>query len=362
MRVLLITNDYPPRPGGIQQYLANLVAHSRFEFRVLAPACEGAPAEPGVARDGRRFMWPTRRIRRWVEDNVDDFAPAAVLFGAPHPLAALGPGLTARRGVPYAVMAHGGEVTLPAALPGARQVLRRILRGAALVLTVSEFTARRVRKIADVDAQVLGAGVDLEVFRPDAPPPPAGEGEEITLGCVSRFVPRKGHRRVIKAAERLAAAGRPVRVLLAGEGRLESRLRRQARRAAVPVRVETDVSWEQLPALYRQCDIFAMPCRSRWLGLEAEGLGIVYLEAAACGCPVIAGTSGGAPETVVPGVTGLVASSPRRLAEAIEIIADRREQMGQAARHRAEQHYSWEQTAHRLDTALEKVVTPQTGS
>ena len=360
MRVLLVTNDYPPRPGGIQQYLANLVAHSRAEFRVLAPAGEGTAPEPGVVRDGRRFMWPTRRIRRWVEEHVRDFAPAVVLFGAPHPLAALGPGLTARRGIPYAVIAHGGEITLPAALPGARQALRRILRGAALVLTVSEFTARRVRKIADVDAEVLGAGVDLEAFRPEEPEQsgsPAVKEAPLTLGCISRFVPRKGHRRVIRAAERLAAAGRPVQVLLAGEGRLESRLRRQAKRAAVPVRVETGVSWKQLPALYRQCDIFAMPSRSRWLGLETEGLGIVYLEAAACGRPVIAGTSGGSPETVVPGVTGLVASSPRRLAEAVEIIAAQREKIGQAARRRAEERYSWQQTAHRLDTALKKIVT-----
>lgn len=360
MRVLLVTNDYPPRPGGIQQYLANLVAHSRFEFRVLAPAGEGTAPDPGVVRDGRRFMWPTRRIRRWLEEHVRDFVPSVVVFGAPHPLAVLGPGLTARRGIPYAVIAHGGEVTLPAALPGARQALRRILRGAALVLTVSEFTARRVRKIADVDAKVLGAGVDLEIFQPEGKPP-AREADPLTLGCVSRFVPRKGHRRVIQAAERLAATGRPVQVLLAGEGRLESRLRRRAKRATVPVQVESGVSWEQLPALYRQCDIFAMPSRSRWLGLETEGLGIVYLEAAACGRPVIAGTSGGAPETVVPGVTGLVASTPRRLAEAVEIIAPQRQEMAQAARRLAEERYSWKQTAHRLDTALNQITTPQNG-
>ena len=357
MRVLLVTNDYPPRPGGIQQYLANLVAHSRFEFRVLAPAAEGSESEPGVVRNGRRFMWPTRRIRRWVDDNIEDFAPSVVLFGAPHPLAWLGPDLTARRGIPYVVIAHGGEVTLPAALPGARQALRRILRGAALVLTVSEFTARRVRKIADADAEVLGAGVDLEMFQPREDKPPTRESDPLTLGCISRLVPRKGHRRVIRAAERLAATGRPVQVLLAGEGRLESRLRRRAQRSTVPVRVETGVGWEQLPALYRQCDIFAMPSRSRWLGLETEGLGIVYLEAAACGRPVIAGTSGGAPETVVPGVTGLVASSPRHIAEAVKIIAAHQEKIGQAARRRAEEHYSWQKTAHRLDTALKKIAT-----
>ena len=356
MRVLLITNDYPPRPGGIQQYLANLVAHSRAEFRVLAPACPQAPAAPGVVRGGRRFMWPTRSVRCWAEGHVEEFAPDAVLFGAPHPLAWLGPGLTERFGAPYAVMAHGGEVTLPAALPGARQVLRRIFGGAATVFTVSEFTARRVRKLAGKSVEALGAGVDLEAFHPGAE---TGEGEgkgSLTLGCISRFVPRKGHLRVIRAAERLKSTGRPVEVLLAGEGRLESRIRRRAGRSAAEVRVVSGAPWEELPDLYRQCDIFVMPSRTRWLGLEAEGLGIVYLEAAACGKPVVAGTSGGAPETVVPGVTGLVASSAARIAEAVEIIAPRRGEMGRAARRRAEQRFSWEDVARRLDAGLEKAI------
>ena len=358
MRVLLVTNDYPPRPGGIQQYLANLVAHSRAEFRVLAPAHPQAPAVPGVVRGGRSFMWPTRSVRRWAERHVEEFAPDAVLFGAPHPLAWLGSGLADRFGIPYAVMAHGGEVTLPAALPGTRQILKRIFGGAAAVFTVSEFTARRVRKLAGDNVEgpavhVLGAGVDLDAFHPGAE---TGEGKGIlTLGCISRFVPRKGHLRVIEAAERLAAAGRPVEALLVGEGRLEARIRRRAERSTAPVRVVSGASWEELPELYRQCDIFVMPSRTRWLGLEAEGLGIVYLEAAACGRPVVAGTSGGAPETVVPGVTGLVASSAARIAEAVEIIAERRGEMGRAARRRAEQKFSWEDVARRLDAGLEAI-------
>lgn len=365
MRVLLITNDYPPRPGGIQQYLANLAAYSRAEFRVLAPAHPQAPAAPGVVRGGRRFMWPTRSVRRWAEGHVEEFAPDAVLFGAPHPLAWLGPGLSGRFGIPYAVMAHGGEVTLPAALPGTRQALRRIFREAATVFTVSEFTARRVRKLAGNNGagpavETLGAGVDLEAFHPGRE---TGEEKEIlTLGCISRFVPRKGHLRVIEAAERLTAAGRPVEVLLAGEGRLESRIRRRADRSTAPVRVVAGASWAELPELYRQCDIFVMPSRTRWLGLEAEGLGIVYLEAAACGRPVVAGTSGGSPETVVPGVTGLVASSAAHIAEAVEIIAERRGEMGRAARRRAERRFSWEDVARRLDAGLEKAIGGREGS
>ena len=176
------------------------------------------------------------------------------------------------------------------------------------------------------------------------------------IGCISRLVPRKGHLRVLAAAEQLDATGTPVSVLLAGQGRLEGRIRRRASRSTVPVEVVTDAAWEQLPDLYRSCDVFVMPVRSRRLGLEIEGLGIVYLEASATGIPVIAGTSGGAPETVVPGVTGFVAASTDHIVEAVGLALERRSEMGSAARSHAQQHYSWEAVAGRLDDALRRLA------
>ncbi len=353
MRVLLITNDYPPRPGGIQQYLSNLVGHSSARIRVLAPAHPDAPNEPHVVRSGWGFMWPTRRVRDWIAGQVEESEPDVLLFGAPHPLAQLGPRLSRTFGLPYVVMAHGAEVTLPGAVPGLRHLLGRTFRRAARVLTVSRYTARRVERMGATRTTVLGAGVDLDTFRPRASAPAR---DRPVIGCISRLVPRKGHLRVLVAAERLSAAGTPVSVLLVGQGRLEGRIRNRAARASVPVEVVTDATWEELPDLYRSCDVFVMPARSRWLGLEIEGLGIVYLEASATGLPVVAGTSGGAPETVVPGVTGYVAATIGRIVEAVGLALQQRPEMGAAARAHAERHFSWEAVAGRLDSALREVV------
>ena len=357
MRALLVTNDYPPKVGGIQQYLSNLVGHSTASFRVLAPYHPGAPSDPDIVRGRASYMLPTPRTYRRLERHVRDFEPDVVVFGAPHPLAQLGPRLSKAYGIPYVVVAHGAEVTLPGVVPLVRQVIVRTFRQAALVFTVSGFTARRVAALGAANTAVLGAGVDLAAFRPgERQEAGRGKGEPLVLGCISRFVPRKGHLRVVAAAEQLRAGGTTVEVLLVGRGRLEARIRRRAARATIPVRVESDIPWEDLPGLYRSCDVFVMPARSRRLGLEVEGLGIVYLEASATGIPVVAGTSGGAPETVVPGVTGYVAASVGDIVEAVRLIVDRRDEMGEAARARAVDHYSWEAAAGRFDAGLDRVV------
>lgn len=351
MRVLLVTNDFPPKPGGIQQYLGNLVERFQGEVRVLAPAHPGAPEVEEVVRGNRTFLWPTRATRRWIGAQVADFGPDVVVFGAPHPLAQLGPSLRRISGIPYGVMTHGAEVTVPAILPGLRQILAATFRRADLLFAVSRSTAARVSALSGRPAVVLGAGVDLEAFRPAA----RNDGK-VVIGCVSRFIPRKGHTRVIAAAERLAATGVDTEVLIVGKGRLERRIRRRAARAAVPVRIEVDVPWARLPDLYREMDVFAMPARSRWGGLEVEGLGIVYLEAAATGIPVLAGSSGGAPETVLPGITGFVATSVAEIAEGISLVLLRRREMGLAAREMAERNFSWEAVLERFYEGLQQVV------
>ena len=355
MRALLVTNDYPPKAGGIQQYLSNLVGYSGLVLRVLAAKDPAARPEPHVVRGRAPYLLPTPGTYGWLAEHIGGFGPEVIVFGAPHPLAQLGPRLAREFGIPYVVIAHGAEVTVPGAIPGLRQVLGWTFRHASLLLTVSAFTSRKVAGLGAVRTSVLGAGVDLATFRPrDGPAGP--RNSRLVVGCISRFVPRKGHLRVLAAAERLDAAGTPVEVVLAGRGRLEARIRRRAARANVPVRVESNVPWEELPGLFRSCDVFVMPARSRWLGLEAEGLGIVYLEASASGLPVVAGTSGGAPETVIPGSTGYVATSVAEIVDAVRLIAERRLEMGAAARARAVDQYSWEAVAARFDAALVRVV------
>lgn len=358
LRVLLVTNDYPPRPGGIQQYFAGLVGALDAEVRVLAPRHPGAAAEQGVVRGHRRFLWPTPRTRRWVAAQVADFRPDVVLFAAPHPLAHLGPRLRRDTGVPYAVMCHGAEITVPAAFPITRQFVRWPLVRADGLVAVSAFTAGRVRRLTGRDAVVVGAGVD-PAFSPAGEPP-----ARPVVGCVSRFVPRKGQRRVLDAVARLRSEGRDVSVLLVGAGRDEGRLRRRAARLGVPTTFAVAVPFADLPARYREMTVFAMPCRSRWFGLEAEGLGIVFLEAAASGLPVVAGDSGGAPETVLPGVTGFVVDTDRSLRDAIALLLDDphlARTMGAAGRDRVAAAATWKTVAARFHAALVAVATGPSG-
>ncbi len=348
IRLAVITNDYPPRPGGIQQYLANLVAAHPGEVLVLGPADGPAADEERVRRHRRRFMLPTPAVLDWATSQLEDFRPDALLFGAPHPLPALAPELRQRLGIPVGVLAHGAEVTVPMAVPGARQVLARWLRAVDVRFAVSRYTAAKVESLTGRPVTFVGAGVDTELFRPATAGARPGP---LVVGCVSRFVPRKGQHRLIAAAAELRRRGTDLELLLVGKGRKEGALRAQATREEVPVRFVVDAPWSELPGLYAGIDIFCMPCRSRWGGLEIEGLGLVYLEAAAAGIPVLAGTSGGSPETVVPAETGYVVSSEADIVEAVAMLAadpQRRARLGAAGRRRVEEEATWEAVARRL--------------
>jgi phosphatidylinositol alpha-1,6-mannosyltransferase len=371
MRLLLVTNDFPPKPGGIQQTLVNLIDRWADPVRVLAPRHPAAERDPRVVRHERTFLWPTPQMRQWVEEQVADFQPEVILFGAPHPLAVLGPGLRKRTGRPYVVMTHGAEVTIHAAIPGLRQALAWSLGSAGTVFAVSQFTADRVARLSGRRVEVLGAGVDIESFHPQVQQ--AAEKESFggaahphnnpgtfTLGCVSRFVPRKGHSRVLRAAAELRARGHRVDVLIVGWGRLEPRVRGLATRLGVPTRFEIGVPSERLPALYREMDAFVMPAHSRWFGMEIEGLGLVYLEAAATGLPVVAGSSGGAPETIDPGRTGFVADSAAGIVEVVEMwLADptTAQAMGGLGRKRVEDSFTWDAVMERFHKGIWAATT-----
>jgi phosphatidylinositol alpha-1,6-mannosyltransferase len=367
VRLAVVTNDYPPKPGGIQQYLGSLVGAWPHDVRVLAPedgpADETARGESVVRRGPSRFLWPTPGVRRWVESEIAQFGPDVVLFGAPYPLAQLVKPVAARFGVPVGVLGHGAEVVIPAATPIVRSFLRSTLRAADVRFAVSRFTQRRLTAFTDRPVHYIGAGVDLETFRPRSRQ--GTNGSELpTLGCVSRFVPRKGQDRVLRAAAELGERGMPVRVVLVGKGRLERTLRRLADRLGVDTVFAVDVPWSELPARYASMDVFCMPCRSRWGGLEVEGLGLVFLEAAACGIPVLAGDSGGSPETVIPGRTGYVVHSVDDIVEGIErMLSDptRAAGMGRLGRERVEREFTWSKVAERLEAGFQSVAAAGSG-
>ena len=367
MRLALVTNDYPPKPGGIQQYLGNLMDAWDGPVRILAPHDEPAISTVRGEQPVRRFrpnfgppanfLWPTKSVVRWVIAELSEFAPDAVLIGAPHPLTGLIPRIRDSLSVPVGVLAHGAEVTIPASIPGVRQAFGALLARADVRFAVSRFTATNVERLSGKRCRFVGAGVDLAAFAPTT----RQRGERLVIGSVSRFVPRKNQAWVIEAANRLVASGISCEVVLVGKGRLEPQLRKAAAEANAPVRLEVDVPWERLPELYRSFDIFCMPCRSRWGGLEVEGLGLVFLEAAASGLPVLAGDSGGAAETVIPAKTGFVVRNVDDIVEAVEMVVSDTAlmaHMGVAGRHFVESEFSWKRTAERFVEGFEAAQIP----
>lgn len=280
------------------------------------------------------------------------------------PLGRIGPRLDR----PYGVVLHGAEVTIPGRLPGLRGELARVLRGAQLVVAAGGYPAREAERAARgaLPTVVVPPGVDVGRFRPIDPRRRAdarrrfGVADEATLVVsVSRLVPRKGMDVLVRAATALRPAHPALQVLIGGDGRSARAIGRLITRTGAPARLLGRVSDDDLVALLGAADVFAMLCRNRWAGLEQEGFGIVYLEAAACGVPQIAGRSGGSHEAVVDGVTGYVVDDPTSVdaaACAIGRLLDdqsRREEMGRAARSRAAEQFTYDALAVQLGKALD---------
>ena len=361
MTSLLATNDFPPKVGGIQSYLyelwRRLPSTETTVFTTPHPGSEKWDARQPfrIERARERFLFPTRSVRRRI-DALARTVDADVVFLDPMlPLGLVGPRLSA---APYVVVAHGAEISVYGRLPASGALAARVLRGAAGVVAAGTFAARETERVARraLPMLVVPPGVDIERFRPiaaDARPAARArlglDPEAPLVVGVSRLVPRKGFDVLIDAVAGLDG----VHLVLAGSGRDAARLARRARRLGPRVRLLGRVDDADLPRLYACADVFAMPCRERWGGLEAEGFGIVFLEAAACGVPVVAGRGGGAAEAVVDGETGSVVD-PRSVAEvgaAIERMlgdAELRARLGAAARSRAENDFSYDALVARL--------------
>lgn len=364
-RTLLVTNDFPPKVGGIQRTLGSLsTALPADRLTVVAPTWRGAAGFDEAApfelvRERSRFIWPTSGFAERVEELISSSGSEVVLFGDAFPLALLGPRL-ASRGTPYVVAAHGFDYWL-STVPVAHTVMRRMTsRAARVAVMCSEFIARRVRTAVprDVPVSVLYPGADLERFRPDLPTEDLrarhGLGDRPLVVCVSRLVPRKGQDVLIRSMRAVQRRVPEAALLIVGAGPHEGRLRRLAERA--PTRSVTfvgEVPEEDLPRYYALGEVFAMPCRTRVGGLEVEGWGNVFIEAAACGRPVVVGDSGGAPETVVHGETGLLVDGRDVGGVADSLIALLEDpayarRLGKAGRARVEREHTWPLAADRL--------------
>jgi phosphatidylinositol alpha-1,6-mannosyltransferase len=369
MRHVLVTNDFPPKIGGIQSYLWEL-------WRRLPPDRFAVLTSPhrGAAEWDREQPFPVERVRepvllphppmvQRVRRAVADHDADLVVIDPAVPLGLIGPSL----GLSYDVVLHGAEVTVPGRIPAARQALAHVLRKARHVIAAGGYPAAEAERAAGERLQttIVPPGVDVDRFCPlDADARRAARQrfglpvDAPVVVSVSRLVPRKGFDTLIRAATSVRRDHPDVVVAIAGGGRDGRRLRRLAEQLRAPVRFLGRVPDADLPQLYGCGDVFAMLCRNRWGGLEQEGFGIVFVEAAAAGVPQVAGDSGGAAEAVVDGETGYVVDEPAdpdAAADAIRRLLDddaRRAAMATASRVRAEAVFSYDVLAARLGAAL----------
>ena len=370
-RTLLITNDFPPRPGGIQQFVHNLairqppgsivVYTSRWKGWESFDAQQPFP----VIREETSVLLPTPAVARRAAEIARDYGCDAVWFGAAAPLGLLAAGLRRRAGIQRAVaLTHGHEVGW-AALPVARAMLRRIARGVDVVTYLGEYTrVRLARAIGDLTTlERLPPGVDTNLFRPTVDGSAVrrryGLRDRPVIVCVSRLVRRKGQDSLIRALPRIRQRVRDAALLIVGGGPYRSTLEVIAREEGVAdhVVITGSVPWSDLPSYYAAGDVFAMPCRTRRGGLDVEGLGIVYLEASATGLPVVAGDSGGAPDAVLDGETGFVVPGRDRdaLVDRLTLLltdSALAKRLGAAGREWVETEWRWETQAERLAALL----------
>jgi phosphatidylinositol alpha-1,6-mannosyltransferase len=366
---LLVTNDFPPKHGGIQSYLWELWRRlPADEVTVLTTPHPGASEwdreQPfRVVRSSSRVLLPTPAVAAEVRSLAAEVGAELVVLDPALPLGLIGPSL----GLPYGIVLHGAEVTAPGRVAGFRSVLRRVLLGAEVVVAAGGYPADEGELAArrGLPVTVVPPGVDSDRFRPlDAAEKERARrrfglpvDQPLVLG-VSRLVPRKGMDVLVRAAAQLRSTHPEVVVAIGGDGRDRTRLERLATELAAPVRFLGRVPEDDLPTLYGSADVFAMLCRNRWLGLEQEGFGIVFLEAAASGVPQVAGRSGGAHEAVEHGSSGLVVD-PTDVGQVVAALArllddpDERAAMAAAGRERARTQFGYDHLAAELHTALQ---------
>ena len=369
--VFVVTNDFPPRIGGINDYVDQLFRRfppgsvTIFASTFAGAASFDATYPQEVVRLPTEMMLPTPGVRRELHALLRARRPDVVLFGALWPLGHMGPAVHRKLGIPYGGFSHGLELT-GALLPG---VLRHVGGRAALLTAVSDWARRKLEPAFGWRGRMrlLPSGIDVGHFHAAvsdaAPRARYALGDAPVVACVSRLVARKGQDMLIRALPAVSREVPGVKLLIVGGGPYEGRLRALAREAKVEERVVFTgaVPYAELPALFRAGDVFAMPCRSRMGGLDIEALGAVFLQGAAVGRPVVAGASGGAPEAVKDGETGLVVDpdSPPAIARAlVTLLGDppRAQAMGRAGAEWVHREWTWDAMTARLRSYLAEAL------
>jgi phosphatidyl-myo-inositol dimannoside synthase len=403
MRHILLTNDFPPKVGGIQSYLWELWRRlPPDDVTVFTASYPGATwwdreQKFHIVRAKEPVLLPQPHLAHRVREVARSVGADAVVIDPALPLGLIGPSL----GLPYAIVLHGAEVTVPGRFPVSRQLLARTLRHASLVIAAGGYPEAEARRAVDgpedsrpgategafpISVQIP-PGVDIDRFRPLPQIERAAARARLKLPVagplvvsVSRLVPRKGMDTLIEAASTVSSRFPGLSIAIAGAGRDRRRLERIASHANVRVDLLGKLSGADLPDFYACGDVFALCCRSRWWGLEQEGFGIVLVEAAAAGVPCITIDSGGAGEAVRDGETGIVAKAgdegdlfgsrkqhaeqTANIAEALATLLRDPElarSMGEAGRRRAEEELSYDSLAAKLGDAINGMAGPTSG-
>ncbi|HEY3737279.1 MAG TPA: glycosyltransferase family 4 protein [Jatrophihabitans sp.] len=377
-RTLIVTNDFPPRQGGIQSFVHQLalrqppgsvvVYASDYEGSREFDAQQPFPVVRHRSIAGRRsgLLIPTPHTRRRVVSTLRDYHCTAVWFGASAPLGLLAPALRSAGAEQIVATTHGHEVGW-AMLPAARQALRRIGEGCDIVTYLGDYTLRRLNRAfgSRADLRRLTPGVDAAMFHPGVSGSTIrvryGLADRPVIVCVSRMVPRKGQDRLIEALPEIRRRVPGTALLIVGRGKYHDELLALAQRHGVAedVVLTGGVPYSELPAHYAAGDVFAMPCRTRRFGMDVEGLGIVFLEASATGLAVLAGDSGGAPDAVRVGETGYVVDGNNVeaiTARLVQLLTDAplRARLGTAGRAWVERDWQWDGLAAQLRSYLEE--------
>jgi phosphatidylinositol alpha-1,6-mannosyltransferase len=373
-RTLVITNDFPPRPGGIQTFGYEIVR--RFDpesVTVLTSNWEGA-AEFDTAQDFKivrantQTLVPSKSTLSMAREIVVAENITRVLFGAAAPLGLLAAPLR-KLGVTNIVGMTQGHETGWAMTPGTRQALRKIGNDTDYLTYISEYTHKKIAKALSPAAAArmrrIVPGVDTTEFSPanlssgNQLRTELGWTDRPVIVCVSRLMARKGQDELIRALPKIHQTAPNASLIIVGDGPYRKDLERLVKKLGLEIFVHLTgkVSQTELSKWYAAGDIFAMPCRTRMGGWDVEGLGIVFLEGSATGLPVIVGDSGGAVDAVIDGETGYLVDGTNT-AEIADRIAylfanpDVAKKMGEAGRNWVTQEWTWDQNFKKLDGLL----------
>lgn len=373
-KTLFITNDFPPRPGGIQTFVYEIVR--RFEpsqVSVLTSSWAGdaqfdALHDFEVVRAKTQMLLPTKKTFALAKEIIERNQIEQVIFGASAPLGLLA-GPLRKLGIKKIVaFTHGHEVGW-AKTPVTKQLLRKISNEVDVLTYLTEYTKNQILKGLPKSAaakmhQLLPA-VDSQQFNTSN----RDQGNELrtqigfadrpVIVSVSRLMARKGHDQLIKTLPKVQEQIPGAALVIVGEGPYRNKLEKLVSHLSLEqdVHFTGKVPFADLPKWYAVGDIFAMPCRTRSAGWDVEGLGIVYLEASATGLPVIAGDSGGAPEAVESDQSGYVVSGTNQdelVNRIVQLLADAqlRDQMGQFGRNWVQTNWTWENTIEKLNALI----------